>query len=1693
MIKKELSRTKIKAERHLGCKILILAMLFIVLFSVSFASAASKPVDTIKSYDSVNQQVTLMNKSNLVKNIATLKLNTPIVNYVSAGYTKVAEFTINSFDSEYSKPLEQVQTYNSSDLSKEINRKLDYKLLTYVQVLIPAYNDTPSHYETQEKWVDFDYSTLKKGIYTVGIFTNTYVGDSVEWIPTFYGAKINEWATWIVQGNGVTFSGSGTYSVRAGVTITPNKAIYVRAVSQNSGCTSNYGGIQFYNGTIMASAAMNNNWANFSQVLLNASYKYAVFVNSTSGSYTAKYVSVGGITPINETDFQWAKGNGVNTGGWWGDGDNDNIWCVVSIEYSLPASTTNPAVTLNSPVDYYNSTNQVVTFNVSAVDYNTGGGISNVSFFFNGINQSTNISHTNGTYIFIKTLSSGLYNWSILAYSQNGTSNQTATRTLNVTILNQTITLNSPVDYYNTSSATVNFNATIHDYNNGGGISNVSLYLDGSLDTVNTSGVNNTYIFTKVLSAGVHNWSILSYGINGTSTQSATRKINLTISSPVITLTSPVAYYNTSSPSAISFNAMVSDNLLVQNVSLYIDGVLNQTNSTTGNNLNYTFSNTLSEGTHYWSILAYDNESNPSQSANRYLTITFTNPQVILLSPSNYYNSSNPSVTLVTVVTDNYTVQNVSLYLDGSLNETQTSPSSTSQLVYSGNSISGYGSAFGITNNGTYFWTTSVAGNLILKSFVNGTYSNAFYPAEITAPYGITTDGNYIWVLDNNGTNNNKVFKYDMNMAYTGISFNIISTTALSITNYGGFIFAASGSNSIDKYYLNGTYTGSSISVSTSNAYGLINDGTFFFISNYATGSVYRYYTNGTYFDTTTIAAGIQPLGMTNILNDFWIVSLNTGIIYDYLYTGTNQYQFSKTLSEGKHNWSILAFNNYLKSNQSITQDFWVNTTPRVTLNNPIPYANLSDNQIWFNSTIYSVYNIQNVSLYINGILNSTDASGTNGSYNISKYMSDGYYNWSIKACSSLGACNQSDTRYLNVSFASPVITINSPIAYYNSTNQTINFNITTTDNYGLTNLSIIIDGTYWNGTNTPINGTNLFTGIFADGTHTFYVNATNIYGKTASTNLRYFSIDTVSPTVNIIFPSNVTYFVSFTTLNNNTLFFNWTASHPSGIIDKCWESYDNGITNRTIACNSNSTVYEPFGTYTFAAWSNDTFGNLGSSRVIFILDYKIFEDAITYSGSTLSGATESYGYTFNKSSSLTISSVNFVYNGVSYPISFSPTNNYQTLVNSFVTPTVDTPTNYNFYWSFLMSDSSTVTSSVSTQTVNPLSLNCSGAGTSVIMNLTMVDEETLQPVNGTIEVLLTVYSLGTTSIVNVYNKTFLYNSASALPTEVCISNLLNNYSMAYTIRQDVNSSYFIKYRNVQYAPLNNNTMYQNITLYNLLLTSGQTFTMKVTGNTYADNGNLLVDVMKQYIATNTYPTVEGAITSNDGSAIVHLIPSSSIYNFVVSQNGVLLGTFNSYQVQCVNSVCSIPLNLNVGSVTLQNLTNYGNILGSGHLNNATNVLTFSFISTDGNPHNVSAVVYENNGTTDYSICSSSLVSTSGTLSCVIPSTYQNLSFVQQVYSDGTYLGSKIYSSYKGISSADYYGVDILIELLMFTTLVLLFINSPIMIVIGAILGMFFAVTLILINSGSWWTIFGTIIYFVIAGVLIIWQINRRK
>jgi len=142
-----------------------------------------------------------------------------------------------------------------------------------------------------------------------------------------------------------------------------------------------------------------------------------------------------------------------------------------------------------------------------------------------------------------------------------------------------TVVLNTPVEGANLTSSSISFNVTVTDDNL---VQNVTLYLNNSANETNTSHFNGTYIFTKTLTDGNWNWSILAFDNNTQSNQSSTRTF-------IVNTTTSICVYggsgdfecNCTAYDTIESNYDIGDN----NFILFGDGSIElQSNLTSVNN-----------------------------------------------------------------------------------------------------------------------------------------------------------------------------------------------------------------------------------------------------------------------------------------------------------------------------------------------------------------------------------------------------------------------------------------------------------------------------------------------------------------------------------------------------------------------------------------------------------------------------------------------------------------------------------------------------------------------------------------------------------------------------------------------------------------------------------------------------------------------------------------------------------------------------------------------------------------------------------------------------------------------------------------------------------------------------------------------------------------------------------------------------
>ncbi len=321
--------------------------------------------------------------------------------------------------------------------------------------------------------------------------------------------------------------------------------------------------------------------------------------------------------------------------------------------FNTTADWTEPVITLNKPIDVFNTSNFTVMFNATVYDIVNLSNVSlygnwSGSFAFNGTNSS---GINNTAYLFERNLSSigdGTYKWLINACDNLSNCINSSIRTFTIDTKAPVAALNSPSNNSWTNNASVNFQFTATDgllqvctlYGNFNGtfqanLSNNSM-VSGTQTTITLSLPNGTFL-----------WNALCNDTVGNSAFNATNfTINVDTEKPAIDLNAPVNNFNTSIANVI-FNWTVTDNLdnnLLCNIT--INSTINISNvaSANGTHTNRTI-NSFNDGFYLWNISCTDNATNVNFSLTRNFTVDTTFPNVSLYYPLNNSWLKNSSVT----------------------------------------------------------------------------------------------------------------------------------------------------------------------------------------------------------------------------------------------------------------------------------------------------------------------------------------------------------------------------------------------------------------------------------------------------------------------------------------------------------------------------------------------------------------------------------------------------------------------------------------------------------------------------------------------------------------------------------------------------------------------------------------------------------------------------------------------------------------------------------------------------------------------------------------------------------------------------------------------------------------------------------------------------------------------------------------
>lgn len=228
-----------------------------------------------------------------------------------------------------------------------------------------------------------------------------------------------------------------------------------------------------------------------------------------------------------------------------------------------------------------------------------------------------------------------------------------------------------------------------------------------------------------------------------------------------------------------------------------------------------------------------------------------------------------------------------------------------------------------------------------------------------------------------------------------------------------------------------------------------------------------------------------------------------------------------------------------------------------------------------------------------------------------------------------------------------PIVGLNLPGNYANLTLSDVSLNCTVTDNSGLTNVSLYVNGVINSTNSSPINNTVVnFDLEMADADYNWTCDAYDDANQQDTTTTRYFSVHTIAPTISPHYPTGTINYLS--TVFSTVL--NWTIAETGQDlythISHCGYTYGGTTTilNSTQCLLNETTFSYLYGSNNMTLFVNDTFNLTGSNTTSWTP--KVIETAFSYNANTIVTSEESFVVNFTTNGS-TPTDAKLYYNGI--------------------------------------------------------------------------------------------------------------------------------------------------------------------------------------------------------------------------------------------------------------------------------------------------------------------------------------------------------------------------------------------------------------------------------------------------------------
>lgn len=593
--------------------------------------------------------------------IGILTLNTDNHSYlnnkphISTGYGNdilIHTFEINNYSVDAITDLKATSLKNGEEVERNVRIKyLDHYNET-LEVCTNSVNYVCLEYQNQtfvrEVWNELNSSLTGQNL-IIGFFADTIEGDYIDIDFKYYGVSVADtpfnMASWdsSLNTNIVNYWKLDDGNVTNVVDELGN-ADGTKLSTQPVGASGKINGAYYFSGTQTI-----NHTNTYSDINIRTSplsinlWVYFTSADNYANFYSSGLDGAGGWGLVTrETDIVQVTKPGVNVDGC-ATGTNailKNSWSMLTM------------------VSWGNGTNEIwingsrICTGTLTLDYNSGSSVAFIGS--HAVNQTTKIDE-------VAIWTRGLTGTEIttLYASSDGMSYEGDA--------DPTVELGTPANEteYNSNSISVDFTCKgIDDIN----LDNLTFYLwnmsTGGLinSQTNTDGQNDTLeTFSYTVTGGTnYSWNCLATDNSSNSAYATNNNTIFVYSIPDMaphinnSPHNPSGNYLTSGLTYVFNFTEVYDDIKVDNVSLYINSLVNQTNTSGANNTNYIFSLVLGDGFYSYYGKVTDNASQQSTTSTQNFTVDSIDPEVTITSPVDYFNVTqyNQSINLNWTITD---------------------------------------------------------------------------------------------------------------------------------------------------------------------------------------------------------------------------------------------------------------------------------------------------------------------------------------------------------------------------------------------------------------------------------------------------------------------------------------------------------------------------------------------------------------------------------------------------------------------------------------------------------------------------------------------------------------------------------------------------------------------------------------------------------------------------------------------------------------------------------------------------------------------------------------------------------------------------------------------------------------------------------------------------------------------------------